>query len=163
MSLGYYGLGPDSFLGTMSKQILQVETKTSWSGTRQILGLGPKQSVQEHSWLVDQVNLGQDSPGQLTKNAPAGTAWVPNQESAWSQTKKSLSQPARSSWTLCPGNCLVPDQNTLETYRRPSHMLGTFPWHQPAWSQAKNPRRLLSGLGYLLGTYSPWLTDHDPS
>ena len=41
MSLGYSGLGLDSFLDTMSKQILQVETETSWFGTRQILGLGP--------------------------------------------------------------------------------------------------------------------------
>ena len=57
MSLGYSGLGTNSFLDTMSKKILQVETKTSWSGTRQILGLGPKQSLQEHSWLVNQVNL----------------------------------------------------------------------------------------------------------
>ena len=42
MSLGYSTLGPDSFLDTMSN--LQVETETSWSGTRQILGLGPSNS-----------------------------------------------------------------------------------------------------------------------
>ena len=51
MSLGYSGLGPDSFLDTVSKQILQVETETSRSGTKQFL--------QEHSWSVNQVNLGQ--------------------------------------------------------------------------------------------------------
>ena len=44
MSLGYSGLGPDNFLDTMSKQILQVETETSWSKSRQILGLGPSSS-----------------------------------------------------------------------------------------------------------------------
>ena len=63
ISLGYSGLGSNSFLDTMSKKIMQVETKTSWSGTKQILGMGPKQSLQEHSWLVNQVNLDQDSPG----------------------------------------------------------------------------------------------------
>ena len=44
MSVGYSGLGPHSFLDTMSKQILQVEIETSWFGTRQIIGLGPSSS-----------------------------------------------------------------------------------------------------------------------
>ena len=44
MSLGYSGVGPDIFLDTMSKQILQVETEISWSGTRQSHGLGPSSS-----------------------------------------------------------------------------------------------------------------------
>ena len=54
MSLGYSRLGPNNFLDTMSKQILQVETKTSTSGTRQILGLGPSSSCRY-------------IPGQLTR------------------------------------------------------------------------------------------------
>ena len=54
MSLGYSGLGLDNFLDMMSRQILQVETETSWSGTMQILGLGSSSS-----WFVNQVNLGQ--------------------------------------------------------------------------------------------------------
>ena len=49
---------------------------------------------------------------------------------------------------------LVLDQNTLEAHRGPNHMLGALPWHQPAWSQTKNPRTLLGALGYLLGSYS---------
>ena len=49
---------------------------------------------------------------------------------------------------------LVPNQNTLEAYTGPSHMLGALPWHQLAWSKTKNPRRLLGDLGYLLGSYS---------
>ena len=58
---------------------------------------------------------------------------------------------------------LVPEQNTLEAYRGPSHMIGALPWHQPAWSLTKNPRRLLGALGYLLGSYSVlvnWLGNH---
>ena len=59
MSLGYFGLGPDSFLDTMSKKILQIEVETSlvwdhansWSGTKQFL--------QVHSWSTNQVDLGQ--------------------------------------------------------------------------------------------------------
>ena len=51
MSLGYSGLGPNCFLNTMSKHILQVETEISWSGTKQFL--------QERSWSVNQVDLGQ--------------------------------------------------------------------------------------------------------
>ena len=54
MSLGYFGLGRDSFLDMMSKENLQVKTKTSWSGTRQILGLGPNNSCRY-------------IPGQLTR------------------------------------------------------------------------------------------------
>ena len=60
---------------------------------------------------------------------------------------------------------LTLDQNTLEPLRVPSHMLGALPWHQPAWSQTKNPKRLLGALGYLLGFYSAivnWLGYHYP-
>ena len=61
MSLRYSSLGPNSFLDMMSKQILQVETKTSWSGTKQFL--------QEHPWSVNQVNLGQvDQDDVLSPN-----------------------------------------------------------------------------------------------
>ena len=51
MSLGYSGLVPDSFLDTMSKQILQVEAETSlvWD---QAIPVGTP-------WSVNQVNLGQ--------------------------------------------------------------------------------------------------------
>ena len=54
MSLGYSGLGPHNFLYMMSKQILEVETKDSWSGTRKILGVGPSSTCRS-------------IPGQLTK------------------------------------------------------------------------------------------------
>ena len=54
MSLEYFGLGPYNFLDTMYKQILQVETKETWSRSRQILGLGPSSFCR---YL----------PGQLTK------------------------------------------------------------------------------------------------
>ena len=47
-----------------------------------------------------------------------------------------------------------PKLGTLEAYMGPNHVLGTLPWHQPAWSQTKNLRRLLGALGYLLGSYS---------
>ena len=40
---------------------------------------------------------------------------------------------------------LVPDQNTLEAHRGPSHMLGAFPWHQPTWSQTKKPQETTGG------------------
>ena len=52
MSLEYFGLGPDSFLDMRSKQVLQVEAKTSWSRTRQILGLGPSSS---YKYILDQI------------------------------------------------------------------------------------------------------------
>ena len=54
-------MGPDSFLDTRSKQILQDEIETYWSGTKQFL--------QEHPWSVNQVNLGQvDQDDVLSPN-----------------------------------------------------------------------------------------------
>ena len=59
MSLGYSGRGLDSFLDTMSKQIIQVETKTFLVWDEVDSRSGTKQFLQVHSWSVNHVDLGQ--------------------------------------------------------------------------------------------------------
>ena len=59
MSLGYFGLGPDNFLVTRTKEILQAEIESYWSRTKYFL--------QAHAWSVNQVHIGQlGRPRQLT-------------------------------------------------------------------------------------------------
>ena len=81
---------------------------------------------------------------------------------AWSQTRNVSASTCRIYLDIV---FLVLYWNTLEAHRRPSHMLWALPWHQLAWSQSKNPRRLIGALGYLLGSYFAlvnWLGYHSP-